>query len=767
MMSQILLLGFLAPMAAALLSSSSSETKTYIVHMDATKMSALESSLSGGKRWHEAVWDSMIKLSSEEEEGEAAPSPQLLYVYNTVLSGFAAKLSAKQASSLEKINGFLYSFPDDILLNLHTTHSPQFLGLNPGEGLWAPSNMALDVIVGVVDSGIWPEHNSFQDTNFAEIPKRWKGACEVGKEFTSDNCNKKLVGARAFWKGYEARTKINETREYKSARDSEGHGTHTASTAAGNVVAGANLFGYANGSATGMRYTARVAAYKACWLGGCANSDIIAAVDRAVSDGVDVVSLSLGGGATAYYSDPVAIATFGAIQKGVFVSCSGGNSGPSEFTISNTAPWITTVAASYLDRSFPTLVKLGNGRNFTGASLFPGKQTKQLPIIYAGKAGGNSTSAKYCDDSLSANLVKGKIVLCEPGFIGRLKKGEQVKLKGGSGMLLMNSEEEGEELFADPHVLPASSLGFKASSAVKNYVLSSKKPTAMIKFLGTVYGEPAPKMTAFSSRGPSSITPDILKPDVTAPGMSILAAWPPSLSPTGLPTDKRLVPFNIISGTSMSCPHVSGLAALLRSMHPDWSPAAIKSALMTTGYTTDNRNSTIIDVSSGSPATPFAFGSGHVNPERASNPGLIYDIAPNDYLEYLCSLNYTSKQVSAFARRTYHCIKKRIRPASALNYPSFSVLFSSNDRRNAAVTHTRTVTNVGAARCRYTVEVHQPEKVDVIVKPKVLHFTKVGQKLSYKVSLVDHGGSGHSFGDLVWKCGEFSVRSPIAVTWQQ
>ena len=254
-----------------------------------------------------------------------------------------------------------------------------------------------------------------------------------------------------------------------------------------------------------------------CWTAGCANSDILAAMDRAVADGVDVLSLSLGGVSRPYYSDNVAIASFGAVQRGVFVSCSAGNSGPSSSSVGNTAPWIMTVAASYIDRSFPTKVKLGNGKTFEGSSLYSGKRTKQLPLVYASTAGG--IGANFCiDGSLSPKLVKGKIVVCERGINSRTQKGEQVKKAGGAGMLLLNTEDEGEELFADPHILPATSLGASAGKAIKNYIGSAKTPTASVTFKGMVYGNTAPAMAAFSSRGPSLIGPDVIKPDVTAPG---------------------------------------------------------------------------------------------------------------------------------------------------------------------------------------------------------------------------------------------------------
>jgi hypothetical protein len=308
-----------------------------------------------------------------------------------------------------------------------------------------------------------------------------------------------------------------------------------------------------------------------------------------------------------------------------------------------------TVAASYTDRRFPTTVKLGNGQTFEGASLYSGKATAQLPLEYGGTAGGEG--AKYCiSRSLKKKLVKGKIVVCETGVNGRAQKGEQVKL-AGAGMLLINTETGGEELFTETHILPASSLGASAGMAVKKCVNSAKRATASIAFKGTIYGDPAPMVAAFSSRGPSSVGSEVMKPDVTAPGVNILAVWPPMTSPTRLKSDKRSALFNIISGTSMSCPHVSGLAAPLKSVHKEWSPAAIKSAIMTTAYiyvlqTTENLQLQMLDPVTLHHLPLFAFGSGHVDPESASDPGLIDDITTEDYACYLCSQNYTSSQIT-------------------------------------------------------------------------------------------------------------------------
>ncbi|XP_027115037.1 subtilisin-like protease SBT1.1 [Coffea arabica] len=764
---------FLALAAATMFTSVVPDV--YVVHMDKARMNSLDDSLGASKRWYETVIDSIAEISSSIDEEELKEqetlAPQLLYVYETAITGFAAELSKKQLESLKKMDGFLAATPDE-LLSLHTTHSTQFLGLRSGRGLWSAPSLASDVIIGVVDTGIWPEHISFHNSGMSPVPSGWKGVCEAGTKFSSSNCNKKLIGARVFSKAYEALVgRINETVDYRSPRDSEGHGTHTASTAAGNIVKNANFFGLAKGSASGMRYTSRIAAYKACYPLGCASSDILAAIDQAVSDGVDILSLSLGGSPRPYYADNMAIAAFGAIANGVFVSSSAGNSGPRSSTVGNTAPWMMTVAANYMDRSFPSGVKLGDGQVFMGASLYYGKATKQLPLVYGETAG--AQGAQFCiNGSLSPKLVRGKIVVCDRGINSRVEKGEQVKMAGGAGMIIVNTETGGEERFADPHILPATMLGAQAAISIKRYMNSTRKATASIEFYGTAYGNPAPVMAAFSSRGPSAVGPDIIKPDVTAPGVDILAAWPPNISPTRLKSDKRSVKFNFISGTSMSCPHVSGIAALLKSVHKDWSPAAIKSALMTTAYTLDTGMAPISDAASGSSkfATPFAFGSGHVDPEKAADPGLVYDISTEDYLNYLCSLNYNSSQLALFSRNNFTCPDEAaILQPGDLNYPSFAVLFRNNSESITA-TYKRTVTNVGIPVTAYTARVIQPNGVSVIVEPNVLHFQGIGQKLSYKVSFTTLEGrnlsDSYSFGSVVWISEKHTVTSPIAVTWQ-
>ncbi|KAG2327201.1 hypothetical protein Bca52824_009929 [Brassica carinata] len=538
---------------------------TYIVHM-------AQSQMPSSFDFHSHLWyDSSLRSVSE--------SAQLLYTYNNAIHGFSTRLTPQEADSLMTQPGVISVLPEQ-RYELHTTRTPQFLGLDiHNADLFPETGSSSDVVVGVLDTGVWPESKSFSDKGFGPIPSTWKGGCEAGTNFTASQCNRKLIGARFFARGYEATMgPVDESKESRSPRDDDGHGTHTSSTAGGSVVEGASLLGFASGRARGMAQHARVAVYKVCWEGGCFSSDILAAIDKAIDDNVDVLSMSLGGGTSDYYRDSVAIGAFAAMERGILVSCSAGNSGPSSFTLSNVAPWITTVGAGTIDRDFPAVAILGNGKNYSGVSLFKGggdhhAHKTLLPFVYAGNAS-NATNGNLCGTgSLIPEKVKGKIVMCDRGVNARVQKGEVVKAAGGLGMILANTAENGEELVADAHLLPATAVGGKAGDIIRHYLLTDPNPTASVLIQGTLVNvQPSPVVAAFSSRGPNSITPNILKPDLIAPGVNILAGWTGSKGPTGLASDTRRVEFNIISGTSMSCPHVSGLAALLKSVHPDGAP---------------------------------------------------------------------------------------------------------------------------------------------------------------------------------------------------
>nr|CAD1844561.1 unnamed protein product [Ananas comosus var. bracteatus] len=576
------------------------------------------------------------------------------------------------------------------------------------------------------------------------VPARWKGACEVGRDFKRSCCNRKIVGARIFYRGYEASAgSINGTSEFKSPRDQDGHGTHTAATVAGAAVPGADLFGYARGTARGMAPRARVAAYKVCWTGGCFSSDILAAVDRAVADGVDVLSISLGGGVSSYYRDSLSVAAFGAMEMGVFVACSAGNGGPDPISLTNVSPWITTVAASTMDRDFPATVELGGGANSTGVSLYRGRNLsaqRQYPVVYMGGNSSGPDPRSLClEGTLDPQAVAGKIVICDRGISPRVQKGQVVKDAGGVGMILANTAANGEELVADSHLLPAVAVGEAAGEVIKRYAKSAPHPTAALTFQGTKVGiRPSPVVAAFSSRGPNFLTLEILKPDVSR-------------------LQHPLRNLHVV-------PHVGGVAALIKAAHPEWSPAAVKSALMTTAYVHDNTFRPLTDAATGDPSTPYDHGAGHIRPLKALDPGLVYDITPDDYFEFLCTQKLSPLQLKVFTKSSNRTCRHTLASAGDLNYPAISAVFT--EQPASALSLHRTVTNVGPPASTYRVKVTPFKGADVIVEPKTLHFTSQKQRLTYRVSFrTKSPQSAPEFGALTWTDGVHSVRSAVVLTW--
>ncbi|EPS72026.1 serine protease, partial [Genlisea aurea] len=699
--------------------------KTYIVHVEpCVETQDLES-------WY----DSFIPESNPSTESGS----RIIYRYRHIFSGFAARLTPEEVKVMEGKKGFI-SAAEERVLQLHTTHTPSFLGLGRNLGFWNESSYGEGVVIGLLDTGINADHPSFSDEGVPPPPKKWKGRCELG----GGVCNRKLIGARAFGVG----SGLTNT-----PADEQGHGTHTSSTAAGNFVPGANFLGSANGTSIGIAPRAHIAMYRVCFTDGCQESDIAAGLDAAIDDGVDILSISLGGNSAVYDVDPIAIGSFRAVEKGIFVSCSAGNSGPTTQSLSNEAPWILTVGASTTDRKLVATAVLGSGVELVGESGFQTDSTADLPLINPSTSGGFS----FCgpDDLGPTSNVEGKIVICQVGGnIQSVDKGEYVRQAGGKGMILVNSEIAAYTLFDYAHVIPATHVSYEDSLKIEGYLNSTSNPTARIVFEGTKMGDKfAPFLAFFSSRGPGKQSPGILKPDIIGPGVNILAGWHESVR-----KDTNTTPFyNIISGTSMSCPHLAGVVALLKSAHPDWSPAAIKSAIMTTADQLNLGGDPILDERH-LPPPPFSVGSGHVNPSKASDPGLVYDLSTEDYVPYLCGLNYTADAIQKIVQRRVSCANAI--SEAELNYPSFTVAVGS-----APATYSRTVTNVGEGKASYTVEIGAPDGVSVVVTPETLDFMEIGQKLNYSVTFSSSGGSsggaGYSQGFISWNSGKYSVRSPI------
>jgi subtilisin family serine protease len=690
-----------------------------------------------------------------------------IYDYGYVFNGFAAELTADQAAKLATTQGVM-SVEKDEARDLDTSSTPTFLGLDAPGGLWEQlggvGSAGEDIIIGIVDGGIWPESLSFSDRtgengnatkdgklSYQQIPG-WHGKCVPGEDFTASNCNQKLIGARYYNSGWGGNAGIDAQLpwEFKSPRDYGGHGTHTASTAGGNHGVQATGAAAVFGKTSGMAPRARIAAYKVCWQtptgGSCFSSDSVAAIDQAVADGVDVMNFSISGSQTNFL-DSVEVAFLFAADAGVFVAASAGNSGPTSSTVAHPGPWLTTVAAGTHNRNGEGSVTLGNGVTYNGASVATPVSAPLIDSIDAGLAGADPTQVALCYSSadggnvLDPAKVTGKIVVCDRGVTARVNKSLAVQEAGGVGMILLNTSPS--SLNADFHFVPTVHLADTDRAAVHAYA-ATPGPTATINQATIVYNVPAPFTASFSSRGPLRASGDILKPDLMAPGQDILASVAP---PGNAGRD-----FDLYSGTSMSSPHVAGLGALLKDLHPDWTPMMIKSALMTTGYD-------VLDGGTPAPNTNpvliFRQGAGHVEPNKAMDPGLVYNSGFYDWLAFLCG---TTNGVSA---GTCNALKSLgySSDASDLNVPSIAIGALAGSQ-----TIKRTVTNVSGKKLTVDASVTGMVGFTTTVSPSSLTLNP-GASASFNVTFTRTTAALNAYtgGQLYWTGGGYTVRSPIVV----
>ncbi|KAI3738617.1 hypothetical protein L2E82_28654 [Cichorium intybus] len=728
------------------------DRKHYIVYMGQLSHPNSESVITAN---HELL---ASLLESYNGAKEAA-----IHHYTKSFRGFSAMLTPNQAMTISE-NEDVVSVFESRMNQLHTTKSWRFLGVDTIlQYNNLPMDIKSDVIIGVIDSGVWPESESFNDYGLGPMPMKFKGECVAGQNFTQSNCNRKIIGARYYLKGFEAKRgrleNFNRT-FFRSARDTDGHGSHTASTIAGSKVSNASVYGLASGTATGGVPSARLSIYKACWFGGCDNADLLAALDDAIHDGVDVISMSLGpAGQRIYFEDAISIGSFHAFQKGIVVCASAGNRF-SPGTTTNGAPWILTVGASTIDREFPTNMLLGNMKQLKGFSINPTPdQGKQYPLISGSLAaafGIPSRIASFCKrNTMDSNLIKGKIVVCTQESLVDDRNEKEIAIieGGGVGMILVDPLLGKDVLFQS--IIQSVLIGLEEAQELQSYMNTEINTTARIYPTVTDVGiKPAPVMAIFSSKGPNRITPDIIKPDITAPGVNILAAWSP-LRTEG--TAGNSLDYNIISGTSMSCPHVSAVAALLKSVHPNWSPAMIKSAIMTTATITDNTGN-LIRTENSTNATPFDYGSGHIDPVAAINPGLIYDFNTNDLINYLCSSGASLPQLKNLT--TTPVCKNPPTAAYNFNYPSIGI---TNLTGNLSVY--RTVTYIGEGPTVYYSKL-EITGVKASVYPNVMRFGNSGENMTYRIDFEAYESSNgrFEFGSLTWANDLHMVRSPIAVS---
>ncbi|KAK8515078.1 hypothetical protein V6N12_001238 [Hibiscus sabdariffa] len=694
-----------------------------------------------------------------------------------------------------------------------------------------------------------------------DLPKGEFSAVTLHNNMLEEVVGSKIIGARY----YRANGDYGSD-DFKSPRDSEGHGSHTSSIAAGAIVSNADLYSFRAGTAHGGVPSARIAVYKICWYDGCNEEDILAAFDDAIADGVDIISLSVGGIiAVDYFSDSIAIGAFHSMKHGILTSNSAGNGGPYYASVVNLSPWSLSVGASTIDRRFQTVVKLGNGKVFKGTSVNTfDLEGKFYPLIWGGDAPkyNGSDSGTCLPDTLDETLVKGKIVLCDyvyfmngpllAGAVGALVRDDLFKdfsytfplptstleLTDGSDVFhyinttekptatILRSTEENDELapyvvsfssrgpnILSPDILkvyivymgdrpngefsaeklhsnileqalgrycwedsldkalvagkivlcdevnngegavvagaigaimegyldsafnfplPVSCLGTDNGTEILNYLNSTRKPTATIFKSIQEKDEQAPYVISFSSRGPNPITNDILKPDLTAPGVDILAAWSQGTTVTGL------------KGMILK-PNSESFTENRFILIPTYVTAAVPLSRKTN---TD---------------AEFAFGSGHLIPSSALDPGLVYDAGEIDYVKFLCGQGYDTKTLRLVTGDKSSCSKSINGTAWDLNYPSFT-LSTTAGKPITRVFH-RTVTNVGSGVSVYKARVKAPSGLKIAVEPNVLGFKAVGETKSFVVKIkakIDTNSANQMVsGSLIWEDGVHLVRSPV------
>lgn len=749
-----------------------SDSGSYIVVMEEDPVVAVVGQDDLDTPVAEDIAEDLEEEQDEVLEDIGADSDDKVNTYTNALNGFSAFLTYEEAQELAANPKVALVLPDE-LHQLTTNSTPQYLGLTGRGEAWRSGLTGEDVVIGVIDSGIWPEHPSFADDgsygpHAVQPLDASRPSCEFGNDthvtdpsIAPDDpftCNNKLLGARQMIDTY--RTFIGATPfEYDSARDDDGHGSHTAATAGGNADVPASMYGQDLGEVSGIAPRARIIAYKGLGALGGFTSDLAASIDQAVADGVDVINYSVGGGAS-LPNGADDIAFLFAADAGVFVATSAGNSGPGADTVGSpgNAPWITTVAANTQPRFYENRVKVhgppGGGehpdyrygyRQFIGAGLTQGLD--RSPFVDAEDAGGDLCLAGTLDPA----VVEGAIVLCRRGAIGRAAKGVNVAAAGGIGMILYNNDDD-DNLFTDTHVLPAvhvnNTYGLELKQYIDDRIAADEAPEATIWAGDTIWAK-APSVTYFSSRGPNGPVPDIIKPDITAPGHQIVAA-----DSTG--TNAFGDAFQAISGTSMSSPHVAGLFALIKQAHPDWSAAAAKSAIMTTADTNvkseDRRTQ----------ATWFEMGAGEIDPGRVGRknsvfrPGLVYDAGLFEYAGFTCGAD-----LGIFTAGSCDFLAGLGVPsdASDLNMASIGVAELAGSQ-----TVLRTVTSVADQAVTYRARTSDPAGYSVSVEPR--RFTiEPGESVTLEITITNAGAPAGEWrsGALQLRGGGYRVTSPIAV----
>ncbi|GII92421.1 S8 family serine peptidase [Sinosporangium siamense] len=736
--------GQLAQSSEALLKSTSLKPANVIVKLDYDSLAAYRGGVGGLAATSPAETGKALDTRSADakkyekhiegventflaELAKRVPEAKAGQRLRVVYGGVSVRLPANRSAELLKLPG-VAAVQEDKRQALLTDKSAAFVGA-PAiySKLGGSASSGKGVVVGVLDSGGWPEHPSFADPgNLPAAPPTKDGTprvCDFGENpLTPANdpftCNNKLIGGQAFLDTYH---ELEPAELYGSARDSDGHGTHTATTSAGGKVQNANPLGIDRGAIHGIAPASHVSVYKVCGMNGCYQSDTTQAIGRAILDGVRVINFSVSGGSEPY-SDPVELAFLDAYAAGVFVSASAGNAGPGAGTTDHRGPWVTTVAASTQTRTFQSTVTLtgpgGATATLKGASVTGGVASPQRVVLASAPPYANAD----CTSPAPPGIFSGKIVVCL-GASGRVMKGFSVRQGGAAGMILANPTPR--DVFTDSHWLPTVHVDKPETDALLAFLQANPGATASFA-QGAESTWAGDAITHFSSRGPGG---DFLKPDVTAPGLHILAGHTPTPdTPAGGPAGNL---FQVIAGTSMSAPHVAGAAALLFALHPDWTPGQVKSALETTATTKVTKSDRV------TPADPFDTGGGRIDLTKAGDPGL--------------TLDETAENFAASAADPRARINLNL---PSVNAPTMPGLITAN----------RTVKNVTSRTLTYRASGTTVNGADITVIPPAFTL-RPGKSITLKVVITAPGlADGQYFGRVNLKQvgGSRDVGLPVA-----
>ena len=713
------------------------------------------------------------------------PKENKIYEYTYAFNGMAARMTAKQAELLSRDPGVLKVAKDE-MAKMDTDSTREFLELNSGrDAAWRSRYTGEDVIIGIIDSGLYPEHPSFADVEtpskgdrgrpiaYGPPPAGWTGdACEFGNTAFNPldvpfECNNKVLGARFYNEGFLRGgdpAVVLAPGSAMSARDDDGHGSAAASNAAGNFGVQAEIGGEQVGSdvMSGVAPRARIAVYKVCWDGpiitdnpadddnGCFNSDSMAAIDQAVADGVDVINFSIGGASTNFASLD-AVAFLFAADAGVHVATSAGNSGPELATVGapGVVPWLTSVGAVNDDQNFALGIDVAAPASVAGLkTAIEGAGPVQLEDI-PGISGDLVVTAPAdgCAALTNAADVAGQIASVIRGGCAFDDKYANAEAAGATAIVVYNDGAAADRF--NPFIMG----GIDASRTIPGVMISHHDGAELAAESGVTASldsanqvELVNRVADFSSRGPNRGAFDIIKPDVVAPGVQILSAETTTENADAASRSSGIESFQYISGTSFSSPHVAGVLALIKQAHPDWSPAVARSAMMTTAR--QNLATQFND----DPATPFEIGAGHVVPNATFNPGLAYDADLLDYAAFTCGNNaqlFDDSVCDLLEGQGYSF------DGSDLNLPSIGI-----GELVGTQTVTRTVTNVDDDSTRrhrrkpsvYKVEVEAPPGIDVEVSPRKLVLLP-GESAEYTVTFTANGDARideFAFGSLTW-----------------